>query len=117
MNNDKSLLSNKELNEDSDVQFKRICAKLEFLINDATKAVGLKPKEVEKNLTKEKRFSQDPNDIKIERRHNNKNNNNNNNNELTNDKNIMKISDSNVTLVEEDLISSNSNNSEDNNNS
>jgi len=89
-----SLLNNSELNEDTDVQFKRICAKLEFLINDATKAIGLRPKEIEKELTnKEKRLSADPNDIKIERRHSSM---------INSDKNSMKAIDSNSTLVEEE---------------
>jgi len=110
------LLENINLNEDTDVQFKRICAKLELLINDATKAVGLKPKEVEKELNKEKKPIFDPNDIKIERRHSNINN-----NESSNDKNSVKVSDSNSTLTEEDVTtstnSSSNTNEELNNNS
>jgi len=109
----KSLLSNCEFNEDTDVQFKRICAKLEFLINDATKAVELKPGEIKKELTKEKRLSSDPNDIKIERRHNN---NNNNNNEILNDRNFIKAADNNTTLIEDLSISSDSNDNEEQNN-
>jgi hypothetical protein len=115
---EKSLLSNSELIENSDVQFKRICAKLEILINDASRAVELKPKDVEQELTKEKRLSQDPNDIKIERRHNQNGNNNNSNNELLNDKNSIKASESNITLIEDEnsIISNNNNNNDDENN-
>ncbi|ORX83766.1 hypothetical protein BCR32DRAFT_243078 [Anaeromyces robustus] len=107
------LLEDINLNEDTDVQFKRICAKIELLINDANKAVALKPKEVEKELNKEKKSTFDPNDIKIERRHNNNNNNNINNNNESFDKNSIKVTDSNSTLAEDDISSStnNSNNS------
>jgi len=108
----KSALESSELNEDTDVQFKRICAKLEFLINDATKAIGLKPKEIEKELSKDKKLTPDPNDIKIERRHSNVTN-----NETQYEKSSIKVSDSTSTLVEEDETMTLNNNNEELNNS
>ncbi|OUM64240.1 hypothetical protein PIROE2DRAFT_60764 [Piromyces sp. E2] len=108
----KSALENSELNEDTDVQFKRICAKLEFLINDATKAIGLKPNEIKKELDKDKKLNPDPNDIKIERRHSNINN-----NDYQYDKSSIKANDSTSTLVEEEeeTITVNNSNEELNN--
>ncbi|ORX42138.1 hypothetical protein BCR36DRAFT_407153 [Piromyces finnis] len=110
-----SILENSESNEDIDVQFKRICAKLDFLINDATKAIELKPKEIEKELNKDKKPVTDPNDIKIERRHSNATN-----NESQYDKSSNRLTDSTSTLVEEEEESisiSNSNSNDDINNS